>query len=63
MSVRVVSGPKNSPIHANATACMTRPAVIGMPAPTLSTHLPAGGWQSMQMPVVMTLTQLASAGE
>ena len=38
----VVAGPKNRPIQARATACMSSATVIGIPGPTLSTHRPAG---------------------
>lgn len=58
-----VCGPKVKPIHASATACRSRATVIGNPGPTLSTHRPAGGSKIMQMPVVMTMTQLALPGE
>ena len=58
-----VAGPNVKPIHARATACISRATVIGSPGPTLSTQRPAGGSNTMQIPVVITIAQLALAGE
>ena len=47
------------PIQHRATACIARATVIGMPGPIASTHRPATGSNTMHVPVVMTMTQLA----
>jgi hypothetical protein len=57
-----VVGPKNSPIQASATACMSNATVIGSPGPTLSTQRPAGGSNTMQIPVVIKMTLAALPG-
>ena len=58
----VVVGEKDNPIHASATACISSATVIGMPGPTVSTHRPAGGSKTMQMPVVIKMTLAALLG-
>ena len=59
----VVVGVNDNPIHANATACISRATVIGSPGPTLSTHRPAGGSNTMQTAVVIKMTLAALPGE
>ena len=58
----VVVREKDRPIHASATACMSSDTVIGRPGPTLSTQRPAGGSNTMQMPVVIKMTDDALPG-